>query len=129
MGLQLRLGIGVANNVDPKGGMQYLVGRDINHWIPKLMSDPAFATKVKARWKALRQSLLSDAGIDARIATLVAPLNADAVARDFAKWPVSKVYMGGLIIVGPTVATFDAQKQAFRTFVVNRAAYIDTQWQ
>jgi hypothetical protein len=123
-------GIGVAANVDPKGGMQYLVGRDVNHWFPKLMGDPAFATQVKARWKALRQTMLSTAAIDARIATLTAPLQPAAVARDYAKWPVSSVFSGGgIAVVGPRDATFEGQVNALRTFVAERLTFIDAQWQ
>jgi hypothetical protein len=97
------------------------------------MTDPTFANLVKMRWKALRQTLLSNASIDARIAALRVPLQAAAaVARDYAKWPVSRVYSatGGIAtIVGPSTATtFDAQVTAFRTFVVDRAAWMDTQW-
>jgi hypothetical protein len=124
-------GIGITQTIDPRGGLQYLVGRDINHWFPKLMGDATFAAQVRTRWKALRQTVLSNVSIDARIATLRAPLQAAAVARDYAKWPVSRVYSatGGIAtVVGPTAATFDAQVTAFRTFVVDRAAWIDTQW-
>jgi hypothetical protein len=123
-------GIGVAANLDPRGGMQYMVGRDVNHWFPKLMADPAFKTQAVTRYKALRQNLLSQASIDARITMLTAPLQADAVARDYAKWPVASVFSGaGIAVMGPRDATFEGQIAAFRTFVTNRLAYMDTQLQ
>jgi hypothetical protein len=137
------LGVGGQNTISPMAGTndsgwQYqgrtagsLPSRNVNSWFPKLMTDPAFSTQVKARWKSLRTGLLSQASIEARIKMLTAPLDAAAVARDFAKWPVSTVLPGGHsgIVYGPSVATWDGQVQAMHDFVVARAAWMDTQLQ
>jgi hypothetical protein len=127
------LGVGFSNTIDPKTQFNYNGYRTVNRWFNSLMTDPAFVTMLKTRWKALRQNLLSDAMIDQRITTLAAPLQAAAVARDYAKWPVSKVLMpgmaGGFTVVGPQDATFDGQVKALRTFLAARLAWIDTQWQ
>ena len=43
-----------------------------NTWFQRLLTDPAFAAQVVTRWKSLRQGLLSDAQVDARIDMLTA---------------------------------------------------------
>jgi hypothetical protein len=58
-----------------------------NTWFQRLLTDPAFTAKVVARWKTLRQGLLSDAQVDARINTLTAGLT-NGAARNFARWPI-----------------------------------------
>ena len=137
------LGVGGRNTISPTpgtndGGWQYqgktagsLPQRNVNSWFPKLMSDPAFVAQVKARWKSLRSGLLSQASIEQRIGTLKAQLDSEAVARDYAKWPVSAVLPNGNngIVYGPSAATWDEQVKAMQDFVVARAAWIDTQWQ
>jgi len=137
------LGVGGKSTITPApgtndGGWQYqgrtagsLPQRNVNSWFPKLMSDPAFVDKVKARWKSLRGGLLSQSSIEQRIATLTGQLDSESVARDFAKWPVSMVLPNGNngIVYGPSAATWPEQVKAMQDFVVQRAAWIDTQWQ
>jgi len=137
------LGVGGRTTITPapgadEGGWQYqgrtagsLPQRNVNSWFPKLMSDPAFVDRVKARWKSLRSGLLSQASLEQRISTLTAQLDGDAVQRDFAKWPVSLVLPDGHngIVYGPSAATWQEQVQAMQDFVVARAAWLDTQWQ
>ena len=112
-------------------GFQYQGTRNVNSWYPRLVTDPAFMTAVKARWKSLRQGLYSDAMLSARITMLTSALDPAAVARDFAKWPVSTVLPNGMngIVRGPSVATWEGQVQAMRDFVMQRAAYMDAQYQ
>jgi hypothetical protein len=125
------LAVGGSTSIDPKGGWQYQGTRNINNWFPKLSGDAAFMAQVKTRYKALRTNLLSQASIDQRINMLIAPLDAAAVARDYAKWPVSTVLPGGHsgIVYGPSVATWDGQVQAMRDFITARLAWMDTQLQ
>ena len=137
------LGVGGSTTITPTpgtndGGWQYqgttpgsLPRRNVNSWFPKLMSDPAFAAAVKARWKTLRAGVLSQAMIEARITMITSQLDSAAVARDYAKWPVSTVLPSGGsgIVRGPSVATWEGQVQAMHDFVVARAAWLDTQWQ
>jgi hypothetical protein len=110
---------------------QYQSTRNINNWYPKLTGDPAFMNEVKARYRELRGNLLSQSQIDARISGLTAQLDAAAVARDYAKWPVSSVLPNGRsgIVYGPSVPTWQEQVAAMRTFVHARLAFMDTQLQ
>jgi hypothetical protein len=98
----------------------------VNSWYPKLTSDPAFMALVSARWQELRQGLYSTEALDQRISALAAPLQ-NAIARDYAKWPVATVYSGSGIVRGPTVATWEAQVQALRDYVNARLAWMDSQ--
>ena len=52
----------------------------------RLMEDPAFVTKVKARWKELRKGYLSDTNIDKFIDEHAAVLR-EAQSRQYAKYP------------------------------------------
>ena len=123
------LAVGGQNTIDPAGGFQYMGTRNINNWYPKLVSDEAFMTAVKTRWKELRQGLFSDAALGERVTKLSAPLK-NAVERDFVKWPVSSMYGSGMgFVVGPTVPTWPEQIQALRDYLVARTAWMDSQYQ
>jgi hypothetical protein len=100
--------------------------RDNNDWFQRLLSDPAFAAQVTARWRALRQGLLSDAQIDARIDGLAAPL-ANAAARNFARWPIlTDPTVGGFAT--PMDPTWQGQVESMRAWLKSRMAWLDTQW-
>jgi hypothetical protein len=145
------LGVGTSVTAAPAptsttdGGWQFqgatpgsLPRRNTSGWYPKLMTDPAFVAQVKARWKSLRQGLLSQAQIEARLDLLAANLPEASVARDFAKWPVSTPYppttgtgvgAGGFKIVGPTDPTWQGQVKGMHDFLIARLAWMDSQWQ
>jgi hypothetical protein len=143
------LGVGTTVTASPApldatdGGWQFqgatpgsLPRRNTSGWYPKLMADPAFLAQVKTRWKSLRQGLLSQAQIEARINMLAAKLPAASVARDFAKWPVSKPFPpatggggGGFKLVGPTDPTWEGQVKGMHDFLIARLAWMDSQWQ
>ena len=121
------LAVGGSGTIDPAGGWQFEGTRNINNWYPKLTSDPAFMTLVKARYAELRQGLLANAALDQRITTLSAPLT-NAIVRDYAKWPVETVYPTATGFVrGPRVPTWAEQLQAMRDFVTARLTWMDTQ--
>jgi hypothetical protein len=97
-----------------------------NTWFQRLLTDPAFAAQVASRWKALRQGLLSDAQIDARIDTLTAPL-AHAAARNFARWPILTEPIVGQFD-SPIKSTWQGQVEHMRDWIKSRIAWLDTQW-
>jgi hypothetical protein len=121
-------GVG-AQNATPQTasdtGWRFSGTRNVNNWYQKLTSDPAFMTQVKARYTALRQTLLSQASIEARMNTLTAPLK-QAVVRDFAKWPVSSVIKSTTGFTGgPTAPTWEGQVQVMHDFLIARLAWMD----
>jgi hypothetical protein len=114
---------------DQTAGWQYEQERQNmnNDWFPRLVTDPAFVGRIAARWRELRQSLLSNAEIDARINRLTAPL-INAANRNFQRWPNlsdSNVEM----FVTPTDPTWEGQVQFMRNWMLERVAWLDTQWQ
>ncbi len=105
-------------------GWQYEMRKGTNDWFQTLAADPGFMTQVATRWKELRQGLLSQASTDALIATLSAPL-ASAAVRDFARWPTCQVSKG--IFLVPAGDTWESQLQVMKDFLLQRAAWMDSQ--
>jgi hypothetical protein len=97
-----------------------------NTWFQRLLTDPAFTAQVVARWKELRQGLLSDAQVDARIDMLTAGL-ANAAARNFARWPILADGRVGPFDT-PIQPTWQGQIDAMRTWAKARMAWLDSQW-
>jgi hypothetical protein len=123
------LAVGGSGTIDPMGGWQFAGTRNVNNWYQKLTAQPSFMDMVKARWKSLRGNLMSQAALDQRITDLIAPLAGAPIAHDYAKWPVSTVYANTGIVRGPTVATFEGQVQALRTYIAARLTWMDAQLQ
>jgi hypothetical protein len=113
---------------DQVSGWQYQQTRSpqANDWVQRLMTDPAFVQQLKTRWQTLRQSLLSDSALNARIDALTAPLAAGA-ARNFQRWPNLSTRMIGPFITD-TSPTWAGQVQVLRTWATQRAAWLDTAW-
>jgi hypothetical protein len=120
------MGIGVSSGTAAVG-WQYETREATNDWWIILASDPAFVAQVEIRWQELRQTLLSDAAIAARIAELAAPLAA-AAARDFERWPPDEVSFAPGFLEGPEDSTWQGQLEALESWLVARSAWLDTQW-
>jgi hypothetical protein len=119
------LGLGGQSSIDPNGPFQYEGRRNVNNWYPRLIKDPAFMDAVRARWRELRQGLLSDNAMRARMDALTAPL-AGAIEREYARWPVAEIYANAGIVRGSTARDWAAQLNVMRDFVIARAAKIDS---
>lgn len=94
-------------------------------WFARLMEDPVFAARFAERWQTLRMGLLSDAALGERIdalAAIVAPV-ADA---NFARWDtLGRGRINGF--TSPVADTWEGQVDALRTWLRERAAWIDGQ--
>jgi hypothetical protein len=92
-----------------------------------MMDDPAFVNLVKVRWQTLRGDLLSDASLNQRVTDLTLPLT-NAAARNFQKWDTilntESIGVGFITDVGP----WDQQVDLLRSWMLERAAWLDTQW-
>ncbi|GEM_PF-1549016 len=100
-----------------------------NDWFPRLMQDPGFVATLVARWKELRQGQLSDAALDARVDRLTAPLAA-AAARNFAKWDIlTDEMVPANMFHTSTEDTWEGQVASMRSWMHQRVAWLDTQWQ
>ncbi len=149
----LTLGVGGYFENDLAAGWQYeqALERDqySSDWFNVLIAEPTFRAELVARYKELRQTLLSEAEIDARIARLTAGLG-PAAARNFERWPIladecvpkaqnsgpGPIPGGGPCPVGAgpsfktsTAATWDGQLGALRDWLLQRLAWLDSQWQ
>jgi hypothetical protein len=93
-------------------------------WFQKLMADPAFLAKVKARWQTLRRGVMSDAQLTSRLNALSAPL-ASAAKRNFQRWPILNTGRVGMFTT-QTSSSWEQQLQIMRTFLTQRAAWLDS---
>lgn len=123
-------GAGGLESLDPSGGWQVNGGRNVNNWYPRLLTDAAFTSAVKARWQILRRDSFSVSSINARIATLSAQLPQSALQKDSAKWPMSwfieRAGRSTVPIDFPQDPTFEGQLQALRDFISARLIRMDT---
>lgn len=87
----------------------------------RLLEDPAFDRRLRERWDELRQGVLSDAKLNARIDSLVATLG-DAPARNFDRWPVLGQYVWPNAFIGQTYA---AEVDYLRGWVQDRTNWLD----
>lgn len=124
--LDLTYGVGGGWENLETAGWQYEQTRTpiTNNWMNRLVLDPAFLDLVRARWAQLRQGLLSDAAIDARIARLTAPL-VNAAERNFQRWPNLTTEKIGPIVT-PTADTWQGQVQFMRDWMARRIAWLDS---
>jgi hypothetical protein len=95
-------------------------------WFPILIADAGFEQKLVARFKELRQGVLSDAQIDARIAMLSQGL-AGGATRNFQKWDILGTARVGNFQT-PTADSWQGQLSALRSWLGARLAWLDTQW-
>ena len=95
-------------------------------WFPLLIAEPAFHAALVARWRELRQGLLSDAAIQGRINSLTSNLEG-AASRNFEKWP-NLTDRGISYFETPVAATWPGQVNAMQEWLIRRAAWLDTAW-
>ncbi|MFD0969999.1 CotH kinase family protein [Plantactinospora endophytica] len=122
----LTFGVGGYFQNDQIAGWQHQQTRSpsANDWFQRLLLDPAFVNRVKARWQELRRGVLSNAQLQARIDRLTAPLTA-AAGRNFQRWPNLSTRMLGPFVT-PTSPTWPGQVQFMRDWMFQRAAWLDT---
>ncbi|MFD0796749.1 CotH kinase family protein [Maribacter chungangensis] len=74
-------------------------------WWERLLQDPAYVSKLKARWGQLRGSSLSNGAILSKLDTYTTVLNTSGAAENnFRKWPVLGTYIWPNNFVGNTYA-------------------------
>jgi CotH kinase protein len=108
----------------------WFIDRHAPHgWVPRLMDDPAFATRMARRWSELRQGVLRDAQIEARIDTFAAPLLSGAADRNFKRWRILNVRSPFTQREYITIATvtYPEQIAALKKFLRQRALWMDAE--
>jgi hypothetical protein len=89
-----------------------------------------FSRNFRTRWNTLRQpdGLLSDSAMDARIDALTAGLAA-AASRNFTKWNILNTqYVPAPWFKTPQTTTWPEQLPLMKTWLHDRAAWLDEQW-
>jgi hypothetical protein len=95
-------------------------------WFPRLLAEPTFDGQLRARYRELRQGLLSDDEIGARLAMLARGLEAGA-ARNFARWDnLTDPNAGGFI--SPIADSWEGQLGAMHAWLIERLDWLDSQW-
>ncbi len=98
-------------------------------WWIKLMKDPDYVTQLKARWQQYRQEFYSDEHITQTIDSLVNNLDVkEARKRNYKAWSVWNQYVWP-VPNWQTVNTWEKEIAHLRTFINNRIAWLDQQWE
>ena len=92
-------------------------------WWKRLLEDPAFSQKVKARWAVLRRDKFSDAVLEKIITDHVAYLNKiGAPKRNFDRWNVLST---PIVPNTSFIGTYDQEIDRMKRWLKTRAAWID----
>ncbi|UFH53885.1 CotH kinase family protein [Spirosoma sp. KNUC1025] len=91
-------------------------------WWDRLMSDQAFARKVRIKYQSLRKSTLRTEVVHSYIDS-VANVLTEARTRNFQRWPVIGVYVWPNGFVGQT---YQQEVDFLKTWVKNRLDWMDT---
>ena len=93
-------------------------------WWERIMSDPAFRSRVKVRWLTLRNGAWSDEALDLRIAQYADQL-ADASQRNLERWPEMRQYVWPNNFVG---ANYAEEIDFLKGWVDERVVWLDQQF-
>lgn len=91
-------------------------------WWEKLMQDTAFTAGLRCRWKAMRQTVLSNDRINFLIDS-VNTLVSEAQVRHFTRWPVLGQYIWPNPQPIPT--SYAGEIEQLKAWIASRLAYID----
>jgi hypothetical protein len=94
----------------------------IPFWWERLMTDSAFTSDLRCRWKQLRQTTLSVTQINFLIDSIVT-LTAEARQRHFQRWPVLGQYVWPN--PQPIATTYDGEISLLKEWLTNRLYWID----
>jgi hypothetical protein len=110
-------------------GFQWQSGRrGSNDWFDILPENEPFMAAVMERWRELRETLLSDEAIRARVDAVSAPL-VTAGPRDLERWPVGETnigFGGGGDPDAPT--TWEGQREQLASWTIERINWLDGEW-
>jgi hypothetical protein len=94
-------------------------------WWMRLMQDPAFKEAVKTRFTSLRQGVLSDASIAAKIEQYRELLDSSNNAGyNFSRWPILGEWVWPNFFVGQT---YNEEVDYLKEWTLNRTAWLDEQ--
>jgi CotH kinase protein/Chitobiase/beta-hexosaminidase C-terminal domain len=131
----------LGNLVSDVEGWQVDGGRDYGaNWFELLFAQPEIRAAMAARWAELRQDILSDAELEARIDSVAAPI-VNAGPRDLERWPVTGggVFGGGFGGPGGGMdadagqeaevpATWEGHIDSMKQWIRQRTAWLDAEY-
>jgi hypothetical protein len=97
-------------------------GFQMPFWWSRLLNDLTFAKKVKDKYKALRQTVLTTQRFNAYIDSTASAMT-DARNRNFQKWPVIGVKVWPNSFVG---TSYQAEIDFLKNWIAQRLAWMDT---
>lgn len=86
-------------------------------------AQPAFARRMAERWTEARGDVLADDAVLARMESYRALVGEDAIARNFARWPIAGIQFAGDQLY--PVASYEEEWTAVTTWIVARLAWMD----
>ncbi|HKK80631.1 MAG TPA: CotH kinase family protein, partial [Prolixibacteraceae bacterium] len=95
------------------------------YWYERLMEDQNYRDIVSCKWTEYRESIYSDESVLAFIDSCVLELG-DAVDRNFTKYKTLGKYIWPAR--EPVPETFDEEVQDLKDWLIDRLAWMDTQW-
>lgn len=95
----------------------------IPFWWRRLLSDPAFRSKLNTRWKALRANVFSTAKLHGFVDSVATVLNGGPQQRNFQRWPVIGVYVWPNYFYKAN--SFDAEVSWLKDWINQRMGYLD----
>tara|TARA_R110002051_G_scaffold75579_1_gene137403 strand:- start:9411 stop:10793 length:1383 start_codon:yes stop_codon:yes gene_type:complete len=96
---------------------------EVPFWWGRLLEDPAYLSRLKVRWNALRSNEFSDAAITLKIETYKEVLNkSGAINANFSTWDVLGVYVWPNNFVG---STYNEEIEYLENWITTRLLWLD----
>lgn len=94
----------------------------IPFWWGRLYQDPAYRSKLAARWAELRSNQLQTSRLHTYIDSVYTVLNSEATFRNFQRWPVIGQYVWPNYFVG---SSYSAEVNWLKNWITNRMNWLD----
>tara|TARA_R110000868_G_scaffold44131_4_gene147745 strand:- start:5000 stop:6385 length:1386 start_codon:yes stop_codon:yes gene_type:complete len=96
---------------------------EVPFWWGRLLEDPAYISRLKVRWNALRSNEFSDAAITLKIETYKEVLNkSGAINANFSTWDILGVYVWPNNFVG---STYNEETEYLENWITTRLLWLD----
>ena len=98
-------------------------GNLVPFWWGRLLEDPAYVTKLKARWNELKSGPIAPNALLANVDGYATKLaRAKVIDKNFTKWPVLGVYVWPNAFIG---TTYESETGYLKTWITNRITWMD----
>lgn len=94
----------------------------IPFWWGRLYQDPAYRSKLAARWAEVRSNQLQTSRLHTYIDSVYSVLHSEATFRNFQRWPVIGLYVWPNFFVG---SSYTEEVNWLKTWITNRMNWLD----